>query len=106
MLYIDRKFQLLIIVMVSLFIVLRATTGGPSIAKTFKNRVCRHTAFEIQVKESEGGANKIGEIAEFCSPSFSFVPTASYIARFHHKSRIDSTHVSTLIPARSPPFFS
>ncbi len=103
MLCIDRIFQFMIIVMFSFFIVL-STIGGPGIAKTFKNKVSHYTVSVILVKETEGGANKAGQMAEFCSPSCSFIPTASHIASFRHETRIAPTHETTRIPARSPPF--
>jgi len=103
MLYIERKFLLPIIVTVTLFIAIQGIRG-PSYAKTFKNRFSSRTAVEIQVKETEGEVNKIGQVAEFCSSLFSFVPTADYyIARFHNKTRNAPSYLSTLIPARSPP---
>lgn len=102
MLYIERKFLLPIIVTISLFIAILGI-GGPSYGKTFKNRFSPRTAVEIQVKETEGGVNKIGQVAEFCSSLFSFVPTASYIASFHNETRNAPSYLTTLIPARSPP---
>ncbi len=102
MLYIERKFLLPITVTVSLFVSLLGI-GGPSYAKTFKNRFSPCTVVEIQAKETEGGVSKIGQVAEFCSPLFPFVPTASYIASFHDETRIGPSDVTALIPARSPP---
>lgn len=102
MLFSERKFLLPVIVAVSFFIVLPGIRALNH-AKPCKNKLIPRNAVEIQVKASEAGISKAGQVAEFRGTACSFAPNAFYFAPCSHNTYNNLSALAALIPARAPP---